>query len=59
MEIVHSTKFDIGQGKAKPRDARIVIGYASVAIALLIAICLGSFSPGTGPGDFATMTVFP
>jgi hypothetical protein len=59
MEIVHSTKFNTAQREVRSHDATIILGYAVLAIVLLIAIYLGSLSSGTAPGDFATMTIFP
>jgi hypothetical protein len=38
----------------------IFLGYSIFPIALLIAgIYFGSISPGTAPGDFASMVAFP
>jgi hypothetical protein len=59
MEIVQSTQFITAQREVRSHDVPIIFGYAAFAIVLLIAIYLGSLSSGTGPGDFATMTVFP
>jgi hypothetical protein len=59
MAIAQQTRFEIAADEAKSYDIGILIGYAAFAAVLLIAIYLGSLSPGTPPGDFAAMTVFP
>lgn len=45
--------------KAKDNDATILLSYVALSIALLIEIYFASMSPGTAPGDFSSMTVFP
>ena len=37
----------------------IILGYSVLAVVMLIAIYLAGGEPGTAPGDFAGMTVFP
>jgi hypothetical protein len=59
MAIAQQTRFEIASSESKSYDIGILIGYAAFATVLLIAIYLGSLSPGTAPGDFAAMTVFP
>jgi hypothetical protein len=59
MDIADRARFDTAQRQVQRRDATILLGYAVVAVVLLIGIYLGSMSSGTGPGDFASMTVFP
>ena len=59
MAIAQQTRFEIAPSETKDYDIGILIGYAAFATVLLIAIYLGSLSPGTAPGDFAAMTVFP
>jgi hypothetical protein len=59
MAIAQQTRFEIAADETKSYDIGILIGYAAFATVLLIAIYLGSLSPGTAPGDFAAMTVFP
>ncbi len=44
---------------ARSHDVAIMLGSATLAIVFLFALYLGSISPGTAAGDFATMTVFP
>jgi hypothetical protein len=53
------TKFITAQREVKSNDMTIILGYAAVALMLLIAIYLASLSSGAELGDFATMTVFP
>jgi hypothetical protein len=53
------TKFITAQREVKSHDLTIIVGYAAVALMLLIAIYFASLSSGAEPGDFATMTVFP
>jgi hypothetical protein len=59
MEIAQRTRFETAQSEVRSHDMTILLGYATFAIVLLIAIYLGSMSSGAAPGDFATMTVFP
>jgi hypothetical protein len=40
-------------------DATILLGYIAFSVVLLVAIYFASMSPGTGPGAFESMTVFP
>jgi hypothetical protein len=37
----------------------IALGYAVLSIVILIGIYLASMSPGTAPGEFGSMAVFP
>ena len=60
MAIAQQTRFEIAPSESRSYDIGILIGYyAAIATVLLIALYLGSLSPGTASGDFATMTVFP
>ena len=59
MEIAGQTRFDIAQRQVKNRNATFLLGCSIFASVLLIAIYLGSTSPGIAPGDLASMTVFP
>jgi hypothetical protein len=59
MEIAQRTRFETAQRKVRSYDVTILLGYAASAIVLLIAIYLASMSPGTAPGEFVSMTVFP
>jgi hypothetical protein len=45
--------------EAKNYDMSILLGYSIFAIVFLIVVYFDSMSPGTAPGDFAAMTVFP
>jgi hypothetical protein len=59
MTIAQQTRFQSASGELKRYDNTILIGYATFAIVMLIAIYLDSLSSGTAPADFASMTVFP
>ena len=59
MEIAQKAKFQTAEHEIGSHDVTIILGYATFAIVLLIAMYFGSMSSGTAPGDFATMTVFP
>jgi hypothetical protein len=59
MAITQQAGFETASSRPRNYDVPIVIGYAAFAAVLLIAIYLGSLSPGAAPGDFAVMTVFP
>jgi hypothetical protein len=43
----------------KNYDMSTILGYSIFAILFLIALYFDSMSPGTAPGDFASMTVTP
>jgi hypothetical protein len=59
MTIAQLVKLQSASGELKSYDNTILIGYATFAIVMLIAIYLASLSSGIAPGDFASMTVFP
>jgi hypothetical protein len=59
MTIAHQTRFQSASGELKSYDITILIGYATFAIVILIAIYLASLSSGIAHGDIASMTVFP
>jgi hypothetical protein len=59
MEVTERTRLDSTKQEANNHDATILLSYAASAIVLLIAIYLASMSPGTAPGEFLSMTVFP
>ena len=59
MQIAEQTRFDTTRREVRNIDAKIIIGYAIAAIMLTIGIYLGSMSPGTTPGDIASMIVLP
>ncbi len=44
---------------ARASDLTILLSELALSIVFLIAIYLASMSPGTAPGEFASMTVFP
>jgi hypothetical protein len=59
MQIAEQTRFKTIRREARNIDATLIIGYAIAAIMLTIGIYLGSMSPGTTPGDIASMIVLP
>jgi hypothetical protein len=59
MSIVQQTSFETAPSDLKSYDYTILVGYATFAIVLLIAIYFASMSSGMAPNEFATMTVFP
>jgi hypothetical protein len=59
IEITQLSQINNAKPKVKHYDATILLGYVALSIVLLIEICFASMSPGTAPGDFASMTVFP
>jgi|GEM_PF-3399912 hypothetical protein len=59
MEIAPQTRLETTQREVRNHDKTILLGYWVVALLLLIGLYLGSMSPGTAPGDFASMIVFP
>jgi hypothetical protein len=59
MEIAQQTRFETAQRDVRSYDVTILLGYSAFAIILLVGIYWGSMSPGTTPGDFAWLTVFP
>jgi hypothetical protein len=59
MELTQQVRIASTKVDAPSRDMSIILGYAVLALVMLTAICLAGGEPGTAPGDFATMTVFP
>ena len=59
MGIAQQTRFETTQREVRNHDKMILLGYSVFAILLIIGIYLGSMSPGTAPGDIASMNVFP
>jgi hypothetical protein len=59
MQIAEQTRLETTRREVGNIDATIIIGYAVAAIMLTIGIYLGSMSPGTVPGDIASMIVLP
>jgi hypothetical protein len=57
MAIAEQTHFVAG--KVRDHDASIMLGYLVLSIIFLVALYSASISPGTAPGDFASMIVFP
>jgi hypothetical protein len=59
MRIAQQTRFETTQREVRNYDTMILVGYSVFAILLIIGLYLGSTSPGTASGDFASMIVFP
>jgi Na+-translocating ferredoxin:NAD+ oxidoreductase RnfD subunit len=57
MAIAEQTHFVTG--KIRNYDAPIMLGYVVLSIIFLVALYSASMSPGTAPGDFASMVAFP
>jgi hypothetical protein len=57
-EVTQLSQVD-NANKVKRYDATILLGYVALAIVVLIEIYLASMSPGTEPGQFASMIAFP
>jgi hypothetical protein len=45
--------------KVRNHDASIMLGYLMLSVIFLVALYSASMVPGTAPGDFASMVVFP
>ncbi|HWZ39354.1 MAG TPA: hypothetical protein VNY08_13735 [Bradyrhizobium sp.] len=59
MELAQPVRIASTKADAPSRDMSIILGYSVLAVVMLIAIYLAGGEPGTAPGDFAGMTVFP
>jgi hypothetical protein len=59
MSIAANEQPDRTNFKVGDHDVKIMSGYVVLAIVLLIAIYAASASPGTDPGELASMSVFP
>ena len=51
--------FQAKRTHVKRYNATIALTYVAFSIVVLIEIYLASLSPGTAPGEFASMNVFP
>ena len=49
----------IARSDARDHDASIIVGYLIASIIFLLALYWAALSPGTAPGDLASMNVFP
>lgn len=58
-EITQTSQINNTKLEIKHYDTTISLGFAALSIVFLIAIYLASMSPGTAPGAFVSMTVFP
>jgi len=59
MEIAQRSGSATAKPEARSHDTRMLLGYSILAIVFLIAMYFASTSPGTAPGDFGMMSVFP
>jgi hypothetical protein len=59
MELAQQVRIASTKADAPSRDMSIILGYSVLALVMLIAIYLAGGEPGTAPGDFTAMTVFP
>jgi hypothetical protein len=59
MEFAQQVRIASSKVDSPSRDFSIILGYSVLALVMLIAIYLAAGAPGTAPGDFAGMTVFP
>jgi len=59
MTVAESNRSGSAEFRVKDHDVKIILGYVVFTIALLIAIYAASTSPGTAPGDFVSISVFP
>lgn len=58
MELAQQVRIASTKSHVLGGDVSIVLGYLAFAL-LLVAIYLASGQPGTEPGDFSKMTLFP
>ena len=59
MKVTQPSHINSAKLKVKHYDRTILLAYVALTIAFLIVIYMASMSPGTAPGEFASMTVFP
>jgi hypothetical protein len=59
MKVAQPSHINSAKLKVKHYDTTILLAYVALTIAFLIVIYMASTSPGTAPGEFASMTVFP
>jgi hypothetical protein len=59
MELAKHVRIASTKADVPSRDMTIILGYAVLSLVMLIAIYFSAGGPGTAPGDFAAMTVFP
>jgi len=59
MEVTRSSRMDTANIKVNRYDTTTLLSCVALSITFVILIYLASKWPGTAPGDFALMTVFP
>ena len=59
MELAQQVRLAPTKSDVRGHDMSIILGYAVLSVLMLAAIYFASSGPGTGPADFASMTVFP
>ena len=59
MELAQRVQLNTSKQDIHSRDMSILVGFAVCAVVMLLAIYFAAGSPGTAPGDFASMAVFP
>jgi hypothetical protein len=59
MELAQQVRLAPAQSEVRSHDMSIILGYAALAILMVVAIYFAGTGPGTAPADFANMTVFP
>ena len=58
MKLAHRAQLASTKSHVLRGDVSVILGYLALVL-LLGAIYLASGQPGTEPGDFANMTLFP
>jgi hypothetical protein len=59
ISFVKPGHIDESELKVTDYDVTILLGAAALSIVFLIVIYLASLSPGTAPGELASMAVLP
>lgn len=59
ISFVKQSHIDESELKVTDYDVTILLGAAALSIVFLIVIYLASLSPGTAPGELASMAVLP
>ena len=59
ISFVKPGLIDESELKVTDYDVTILLGAAALSIVFLIVIYLASLSPGTAPGELASMAVLP
>jgi hypothetical protein len=59
MDLARRVQLNASKSDASSHDITIVLGYAVLAIVMLLAIYFAAGSSGTAPADFTSMVAFP